>query len=235
MSASHPTLSAVLASEAGELRTELSVRRLIVAGWTGRDVAAMEAHIEELAELGVPRPAKTPIFYRVSIARLTMADSIQVTGPHSSGEAEYLLMKRDGRIWVGVGSDHTDRQAETQGIALSKQLCDKPIAATFWPLDEVEMHWDELQLSSRIVENGVETTYQEGRVVAMRPPGELMALFAEDDASEGLRDGDLMMCGTLAAIGGIRPASRFSFELRDPTLGRSIAHAYDIEELPVAG
>ena len=42
-----------------------------------------------------------------------------------------------------------------------------------------------------------------------------------------------MFCGTLAAIGGIRPASRFEVELEDPVLGRTLRHAYDIEVLPV--
>ena len=43
----------------------------------------------------------------------------------------------------------------------------------------------------------------------------------------------MMFCGTLAAIGGIRPASRFEVELEDPVLGRTLRHAYDIDALPV--
>jgi hypothetical protein len=37
----------------------------IVAGWTGRDLAAVEHHVRELEKLGVRRPASTPEFYRV--------------------------------------------------------------------------------------------------------------------------------------------------------------------------
>ena len=33
---------------------------LIVAGWTGRDEAALNHHIEELAAIGVPRPSSVP-------------------------------------------------------------------------------------------------------------------------------------------------------------------------------
>jgi hypothetical protein len=44
-----------------------------------------------------------------------------------------------------------------------------------------------------------------------------------------------MFGGTFAAKGGIRPASRFEFELEDPVLKRSIHHAYDVIELPVRG
>jgi hypothetical protein len=42
-----------------------------------------------------------------------------------------------------------------------------------------------------------------------------------------------MFCGTLGAIGGVRPAGRFEMELEDPVLGRRLQHAYDIEVLPV--
>ena len=44
-----------------------------------------------------------------------------------------------------------------------------------------------------------------------------------------------MLCGTLPAIGGIRPAERFEIELEDPVLGRTLRHAYAVAALPVAG
>jgi hypothetical protein len=42
-----------------------------------------------------------------------------------------------------------------------------------------------------------------------------------------------MFCGTLGAIGGIRPSLRFAMRLHDPVLGRTIEHAYAMEVLPV--
>ncbi len=50
-----------------------------------------------------------------------------------------------------------------------------------------------------------------------------------------LPDGCAMFGGTFAAIGGIRPASRFEFELEDPVLKRIIRHGYDVIALPVLG
>ena len=44
-----------------------------------------------------------------------------------------------------------------------------------------------------------------------------------------------MFGGTCAAKGGIRPASRFEYERQDPVRKRSIAHAYDVIEMPVLG
>ena len=49
----------------------VDIERLIIAGWTGRDPAAVEKHIRELEELGVRRPTSVPVFYRASAARLT--------------------------------------------------------------------------------------------------------------------------------------------------------------------
>ena len=62
---------------------DLSVKQAIIAGWTGRDRAALEKHIVELEALGVARPASTPIYYRVSAARITTSPVIQTTGTES--------------------------------------------------------------------------------------------------------------------------------------------------------
>jgi hypothetical protein len=61
--------------------------------------------------LGVPRPSSTPIFYCVSTSRLITAPVIEVSGDRSSGEVEFILVQTGRRLYVGVGSDHTDRAA----------------------------------------------------------------------------------------------------------------------------
>src|SRR5713101_8212879 len=117
------------------MRREVGIDDAIVAGWTGRDAAAVEKHIAELEALGVRCPATTPIFYRVSVARLTMATEIEAVGAHYGGEVEFVLLQHGGRLWVGVGSDHTDREVEAYGVTVSKQLCEKPVAPVLWPLE----------------------------------------------------------------------------------------------------
>lgn len=215
----------------GESRTEtLDIRHAVIAGWTGRDKVALEKHIVELEELGVARPASTPIYYRVAAARFTTAGEIESTGPESSGEVEFMILQANGRRWLGVGSDHTDRKVETYGITVSKQMCDKPVAADLWALDEVLPHWDSLLIRSYAVIDGERVLYQQGSVAAMLPPEEIIAGY-----EPGFGDGTAMFCGTLAAIGGIRPAARFEFEIEDPVLGRIIRHGYDVTVLPIAG
>ena len=222
-----------LVTESATERRRIAVENLILAGWTGRDRDALEAHIAELAELGIAGPATTPIFYRVAAARLTRAGCIQVAGGDSSGEAEFVLLQSEGRLWVGAGSDQTDRKIEAVGITVSKQLCDKPLAASLWPMDEVAGHWDQLVVRSWAVDEGRRVLYQEAELATILSPTELMAGYSGGPAS--LSDGTAMFGGTPPAIGGVRPAERFEFELDDPVLGRKLEHGYDIEELPVAG
>lgn len=201
---------------------------LVVAGWTGRDRAALEHHIEELATVGVPRPTSVPVFYRTSVNGLTQTDRLEVLGPDTSGEVEPVLFSFDGLTWLGIGSDHTDRKAETMGVALSKQLCGKVVGKELWPLADVIEHWDQLLIRSYATVEGARTLYQEGPLAAMRRPDDLQDLFGS-----ALRSGAVMFCGTVGAIGGIRPAARFEMELEDPVFGRKMSHAYDVISLPV--
>jgi hypothetical protein len=210
----------------------IALRTAVIAGWTGRDPVAREKHIVELMALGVARPATTPIYYRVSASRLTTATQIEAVGENSSGEVEVVLIRDAGKVWVGVGSDHTDRKVETYNVTTSKQMCDKPIAPELWPFDDVSDHWDSLMLRSWIEEGGQRRLYQEGAVSAMLGPDTIVAGF---EPNGELADGTAMFCGTLSARGGIRPSRRFSFELADPIRNRRIAYAYDIVTLPNVG
>lgn len=231
MSHAH-TLEFKFSTLQGSTQRTVEIGRAIIAGWTSRDTAAMEHHIAELEAIGVPRPKHTPMYYRVGARRVTTADRMEAVGTHSSGEVEFVIVNTAGQLWVGVGSDHTDRKVETYGITVSKQMCDKPVAPELWPLSEVEAHWDRLQLRSSVRISGQVNAYQEGNVTSMRHPRELISLYERDHGSFG--EGSLMFCGTLAAIGGIRPAQRFEFALADPVLARQIAHGYEVETLPIA-
>jgi hypothetical protein len=210
----------------------IALRTAVVAGWTGRDPVAREKHIAELAALGVARPATTPIYYHVSASRLTTSNQIEAVGENSSGEVEVVLIRDAGQVWVGVGSDHTDRKVETYNVTISKQVCDKPIAPELWPFDDVRDHWDTLILRSWIEEDGERRLYQEGAVSAMLVPHMIVSGYVPKGE---LSDGTVMFCGTLAVRGGIRSSNRFSFELTDPVRNRSIAYAYDIVTLPNVG
>jgi hypothetical protein len=216
----------------GQATTErLTVTQLVIAGWTGRDPVARDKHIAELEALGIARPATTPIYYPLAASRLTTATVLEASGGDSSGEVEFVLLRTGSRLLVGVGSDHTDRKAETWSVTLSKQLCDHPMAPELWVFEDVADHWDSIILRSFATIAGERVLYQEGTLSAMLPPGELIATgFGRE-----LPDGTAMFGGTFAAKGGIRPAERFDFEMDDPVLGRSIRYGYSIVTLPVRG
>ena len=202
--------------------------RLVVAGWAGRDAAALQHHIDELAELGIAPPSRTPLFYAASAELLPQAETLRVLGPDSSGEVEPLLVVTEGGLLIGVASDHTDRKAEAWSVPHSKQLCGKPVAPVLWRFAEVAEHWDRIMLRAWIpgVAGGWDL-YQEGAVAGLRRPDELLALVG------GLPPGSAMLCGTVPAIGGIRPAPAFRMELHDPVLGRTIRLEYRVSDMPV--
>jgi len=211
-------------------RIAVEIGSLVIAGWAGRDAAAIEHHIEELAELGIPRPSTTPLYYRVAAQTLTQESRLTVLGLDSSGEVEPVVVAMADGLWVGIGSDHTDRKAEASGIALSKQLCGKPVGPGLWSYADVERHWDELVLRSWAMIDGKRILYQESPVSSLRTPRDLIRRYTGTDM---LSAGTLMFCGTPGAIGGIRPGTRFEMELKDPVLNRSLTHSYDIDVLPV--
>ena len=210
----------------------LAIDQAVIAGWTGRDPVARDKHIAELEAIGIARPATTPIYYRCSARRITLEDRIEVSGENSSGEVEFVLIGWQGRIFVGCGSDHTDRKVEAYSVTVSKQMCDKPMASVLWELEDVIAQWDRLILRSWAVIDGTRVLYQEGTLDAMLP---VKDLIDRGFGGKSLPDGCAMFGGTFAAKGGIRPASRFEFELEDPVLKRTISHGYDVITMPVLG
>jgi hypothetical protein len=111
-------------------------------------------------------------------------------------------------------------------------MCEKVMAPVLWELEEVAAHWDRMILRSYAWIDGARVLYQEGTLDGMLP---VKDLIARGFGNAGLPDGCAMFGGTFAAKGGIRPASRFEFELEDPVLKRSIRHGYDVVPLPVLG
>jgi hypothetical protein len=221
-------------------------KNAVIAGWTGRNREAIEHHIEELAAIGVPRPSTVPLYYRVGVACLTQARSIQVVGSNTSGEAEPVLLATEDGLWLTVGSDHTDRSAETYSVALSKQLCPKVIADQAWRFDDIKGHADQILLRSWIIELdadnsndlGPRVLYQDGALAAIRPLESLIEGYANSSglkspAGASMAVGTVMSCGTVGAIGGIRPAKRFIMQLFDPVLKRTLDFDYAIEVLAV--
>jgi hypothetical protein len=222
-----------LVSNAGRASRMAAFSDLVIGGMTGRDVKAVEAHIQELRHIGVVPPKTIPIFYRLSAALLTQADTIQVPGGNSSGEVETVLFGMADGLWVGVGSDHTDRKLESVSVTASKQLCGHPVSKALWPFDEVKDHWDRLILRCFAIKSGKRRLYQHGPASLMRRPEDLMRRYLGRDGI--LPPGMVMYGGTFSVIGPIAAADAYILELEDPVLRRKIRHKYAVQELPDEG
>lgn len=221
-SRSQSVMVSVVIHPGGE-RVEGEVGQLVVAGYTGRDTTQVKAHIDELAREGIAPPPQIPMFYSVPVDRLVVAGGAQVDGEMTSGEVEPVLLYLAGRRFVGVGSDHTDRQLERSDIALSKAACPKVIAPVVFDYDFAVGHWDELQLRSWVAEE--RRPYQSGAASRLRSPDELTALL------EGrFSDGAVLFMGTIPLLEpGFAYADRFEFEMSAGDDNSTIRWSYQVE------
>ena len=198
---------------------------LVVIGYAGRDRAAVDHHIDELAELGVARPASIPLFMVYSPGLIAQGPSIAVTGSNTSGEAEIVVVVDGDDAFVTVGSDHTDRDLEAVHMIASKAVCPKPVALSGWSAAEVGDRWDDLVLRSRI--DG-DVLYQDGSAATNLHPLELVAAIPWAARPPGCF---VAFTGTVPVIGGIRPSTGFRAELSGPGLS-PIELSYRVETVP---
>lgn len=215
----------LLVSGTGE-RLRLDPERLVIAGYTGRDEAAVAAHIGELAEAGIPPPPTVPCFYDLDPALVSTADALEVEGGSTSGEVEPVLVRHAGRWYLGVGSDHTDRDLERSDIAASKAACPKALGRVVTPLEAgaAAFDWDGVEAWS--VVDG--RPYQQGSLAVLLPPATLLGKLG---AALGEPAGDLVVYGgTLPVLGGgLRPGRHWNVGLRLPG-GAALVHSYEVRE-----
>jgi 4-hydroxyphenylacetate 3-monooxygenase len=195
-----------------------------VAGYTARDEAAARAHIAELAAIGIPPPTTVPAFYDLDPALLTTEPVTAASGELTSGEVEPVLVRAGGRYFLGVGSDHTDRELERTDIAASKAACPKPIGQTVAELADLDaVPWDELTAGSSV--DG--QAYQDGAVATLRHPAELLERMT---GVLGDVTGDLVLfCGTMPLLtGDFVAGEHWRVWLAGPD-GMTLQHAYQLK------
>ncbi|GAA3728232.1 DUF2848 domain-containing protein [Plantactinospora mayteni] len=204
----------------------LAPRRLVVAGYTGRDEAAVRAHIDELAAAGIAPPPTVPTFYPLDPALVTTAPVVGIGGANTSGEVEPVLVRAAGRWYLGVGSDHTDRELERADIARSKAACPKPVGDQVIPLPggPETLDWDDVSASSEV--DG--RRYQAGRLAALRTPGDLWRRTVDALGDPG--DDLVLFGGTLPLLDGHFVTGRsWQVRLALPD-GRTLTHTYQTSD-----
>lgn len=208
-----------------------SVARMVNAGFTGRNQAEVRHHLEELAAKGIEVPDETPVLYPVIPSALCFDTRVDVFGPQTSGEIEYILFVRNEKeIYVGIGSDHTDRKLEETDIPRAKQISPNLAAPLVWDLADVVPHWDDLVMACSVEKNGDVIPYQEGGLGLLMSPDELMALVA--DRTGGPLADTVIFSGTVKMeTDEFVFADRFSGSLTDPVLNRGIGFSYTVHPL----
>ena len=211
-----------------ESKLEFSVKRLINGGFAGRNQEQVRKHIQELAELGVPSPQETPVFYPLLADKLSIESELEVIGNGNSGEVEFIILYAKDGLFVGVGSDHTDRELEKMSIIKSKQVYANIMSPNVWSYDDIIEHWDDIEMRSWLGPNK-EVLYQEGKLNQLMRPEDLMAKAEAlvDDSMEGT----VLYSGTLATLEELKFNEFFHVELLDKVRGKKLEHSYQIKPI----
>jgi len=216
--------------KAGQRELDYEINGAVLCGYTGRDQAAVRAHIEELAKEGIEPPPSVPTLYPKAPWGLAQKNAIQVEGRETSGEIEFFMLVDNSRIYIGAASDHTDRELERIDIRKSKQVCPTILSRSVWNYEEVKEAWDQIQIRSWVIKNGKKSIYQESTLGSILAPEDLIHLVQQqlNDPIGGI----VLFSGTPPLLAGeMIFAERFEGELLDVNFGRKITIAYDIHTL----
>ena len=226
-------LSLEVVNKKGSRPLEFLVKRMVNAGYVGRDRAAVEAHIEELRRAGVAPPPSVPMVFPVLSHNITTSGPVEVLGSKTSGEAEYVLLMDGTHVLVGVGSDHTDRELESLSIVQSKQVCYNVLSPTVWEYEEVEPVWDELLIQSWVRPPGAdkEVLYQSAPLAKILSAEKIMSLV-ESKLVGTVKDGLVIFSGTVPILTGeVICGDTFRCELRNPRTGGFLRCEYGVSVL----
>lgn len=205
---------------------------LVVAGYTGADQAAVQHHIDELAAEGVAPPPRVPMYWSMPPSVLNQQSSITMPSAGTSGELELALVVDGSDMFLSAGSDHTCRIAEAVDIRLSKLICPTPLSTQAWAWADVAETWEVLELSSQVEIEGELEPYQSAAAGGNVAPMDLLAGIPWGGSAP---QSYVLLCGTVPAIGGIRPADRFTGTVTDPASGRTLTLDYRVEAVAELG
>ena len=209
-------------------------RRLVAAGYTGRDRTQVQAHIDELAHQGIPAPESFPTLYEIDFSLLALWNEIAPTSATVSGEAEAVLLFPTDKLedaYVSLGSDFTDRVEERVSIPRSKQQ-PKPIGNQVWRYRDVAPVWDEIAVRSWVAAGSGQPLYQSGKLAQLLAPHVLIEQLGTKLTSGGVA-GTIMLMGTVPLREGkFQYTPYFGCELETPS-GAKLTYSCNVN-LPAA-
>jgi hypothetical protein len=206
-------------------------RRVFNAGYAGRNQAEVQAHIDELADLGVPAPETTPTLYPVAPYLAQQTDVVAVQHGRTSGEAEWAIVVAgpgEDDVLLTCACDHTDRSLEVHGVAWSKNASPDVLGRAAWRLTEVADRLDAMRITARVGQAG--TVIQDTTLGALLPPKYWLDVLRENGWFE---EGTVLISGTVPMVEGVDQfADRWEVTLTDVDSGREATCGYRVEVLP---
>lgn len=218
----------VAGRDGGRPALDLTLDAVLNLGSATRSDAVAKLHRDEVLLHGVHIATSVPAprMYPIAVPAVGTDDVVEVHTEETSGEVEIVLILAD-RLYVGVGSDHTDRALERASIPWSKQACANVLAPEIWPFDELVEDWDQCILRSWV--DG--KLYQEVGVDAFLRPERILATVAER-APGFPKSNAMIFCGTIVSVDKrLGFGRRWEFEIEDPVGNRRIRHGYDVRNM----
>lgn len=205
----------------------VTVKRLLNAGYAGKNQEEVRAHVDELAKLGVPAPTTTPTLYPVSPYLAQQSRQVDVQHAKTSGEAEWALIIDDaGEELLTCACDHTDRQLETHGVAWSKNASPDVLAVKAWHYADVVDCMDEVRLTGWVGDE--RTVIQDAPASALLEPSYWLQVLEERGER---KPGTVLLSGTITMSDGEKQFSnRWGVALEHAALGR-IELEYEVRQM----
>ena len=225
---------------------DVDVKKVGCSRNAGRDLEATNVWMDEIRAKGFEIHPAAGVCFR-SRYLITSEDTIEVQGPQTSGEVEFVAAVHQGEIFISVGSDHNDRSLEELWTAMlgkvfdtakSKQMVPAVVARDAWPYEDIKDHWDEIVLKSYVTAADQRVSYQEFRLENL-----LDLEYYLSHCSWLGEEGSILLGGSSSQLpsvpeeisqGKVFPPD-FQFEMVDPVLERKIAHSYTILSLEEPG
>lgn len=211
------------------MEEEISIdyQNVLVIGYAGRNIEKTMEHIKELEEeLGVAPPKMIPTIFECSRELITQSVDVKFVGEQTSGEVEYIIIVKGEEIYIGLGSDHTDRKLESISVPKAKQVCPKPICKDVWDYKDLKEHWDDIKLVSYQNINGEEVKYQDGKLADILPVEKILDVLEEriGDVSNSI-----IYSGTVPVLDGFKYGESFKSIMIDEVLDRKLEFSYNVD------
>lgn len=207
------------------LNVKLKVKNVYAMGFTARNQEAMLRNLKSLKSLNVKIPKRIPSVYPLIKNIIDLSDEIEVVSNDTCAEVEFLIIIQNEDIYIGIGSDHSDKVLESESISKSKQICPKHFHTELWDYKDVKNHWDELEIGSYYYKDGEKIVFQKGFVKDMLHPDTVIDELKNryDDINK-----IIVYSGSIANLTGFIYGEKFEYYLNDPVLNRKLKTNYKI-------